>query len=56
VNKTWAWGPQVPGMDTAMATPMGKIGSGGQFSSVLSTGQTQVLQLMQSAGLSASAG
>ena len=56
VSKSWAWGPQVPGMDTAMATPMGKVGSGGQFSSVLSTGQSQVLQLLQSAGLSASAG
>ncbi|HEX4790327.1 MAG TPA: extracellular solute-binding protein [Actinospica sp.] len=56
VDKNWAWGPQVPGMDTAMATPMGKIGSGGQFSSVLSVGQSQVLQLMRSAGLSASAG
>lgn len=56
VSKNWAWGPQVPGMDTAMATPMGQIGSGGKFSNVLSTGQSQVVQLMQAAGLSASAG
>jgi multiple sugar transport system substrate-binding protein len=55
-SKNWAWGPQVPGMDSAMATPMGQVGSGGKFSAVLSTGQSQVLALLQSAGLSASAG
>lgn len=56
VSKTWVWGPEVPGVDTAMQTPLGKVGSGGQISSVLSTGQSTALQLMKSAGLSASAG
>ncbi|MBR7836951.1 extracellular solute-binding protein [Actinospica durhamensis] len=56
VSQSWAWGPQVPGMDTAMSTPMGQIGSGGTVAAVLSTGQSQVLQLLKSAGLQASAG
>lgn len=56
VSGTWAWGPQVAGVDTAMTTPLGKVGSGGQLSAVLTTGQSTAVQLMKSAGLSVSAG
>jgi multiple sugar transport system substrate-binding protein len=56
VSKSWIWGPEVPGVDTAMATPLGKVGSGGQLSAMLSTGQGAALRLMKNAGLSASAG
>lgn len=56
VSKAWAWGPEVAGVDTAMTTPLGQVGSGGQLSSVLTGGQSSALQLLQSAGLSASAG
>ena len=56
VSKSWVWGPEVPGTVTAMAKPLGQVDSGGQLSAVLSTGQGTALQLMKSAGLSASAG